>query len=221
MESLLLVEGESDRGFFEQLCKQLQIDAKVQVVPPKGIGGDRNTKQGVFNRLELLLNQLVDSEAKLKKLAVIVDADYPSISPPDGYQNTVKKIEQFVNPFGFSLINQENNNGLIFQNDSSDISDFGLWVMPNNGDDGMLEDFIKRCINSNEQPLFNHAQTTVSQLPSPKFKAHHCSKAEIATWLAWQKVPSHGLYIPIKDSLLDENNPLFEKLKNWLVHVFK
>lgn len=57
-------------------------------------------------------------------------------------------------------------------------------------------------------------------IPTPKFPAHLTSKAEVATWLAWQKQPGHGLYAVIKDQLLDYESPLFKELERWLLNVF-
>ncbi len=92
--------------------------------------------------------------------------------------------------------------------------------MPDNQNEGMLEDFIKNCIATEEQDLFKHAEETVKNIPEPKFKPHHQSKAEISTWLAWQKQPGHGVYITVKDELIDTDNPLFVRLSEWLNHIY-
>ncbi|HIH86657.1 MAG TPA: hypothetical protein HA304_01985 [Methanosarcinales archaeon] len=100
------------------------------------------------------------------------------------------------------------------------MADFGLWVMPNNGDEGMLEDWIKSCVHPNENQLFAHAKTVVDTLPLTKFKPIHISKAEVATWLAWQKQPGHGLYRAVEDQLIDTNSALFQELSFWLTHIY-
>jgi hypothetical protein len=48
----------------------------------------------------------------------------------------------------------------------------------------------------------------------------HRSKAEVATWLAWQKQPGHGLYRAVEDQLIDMNSELFLELKDWLTHIY-
>ena len=213
-DCVLLVEGEADRGFFEQVCKSLQLNPQIQVATPKDCNG-YNSKEGVFERLPLLLKNIEDG--KLKQLAIVVDADYKEANGL-GYQATIKRISAIVAKYDFFLAKNQNN-GLIF-NHTDGFADIGLWIMPNNNDDGMLEDFIKSCIHNQEQALFNHASDTVINLTDKKFKDHHYSKAEIATWLAWQKVPSHGLYIAIKDKLLDNDNRLFQQLSDWLKYVY-
>jgi hypothetical protein len=219
---VLLVEGEDDRGFFEQVCKTLQLNPKIEVAPPKDYQDDyeenlRNGKQGALKLLDNLLPELLDEEAITKRLAIIIDADYKTANGL-GYQKTLAQIFDIANEYGFNL-SENQNNGLIFKHEGDAIN-FGVWIMPNNKDEGMLEDFIKNCIHNEEQVLFNHASDTVNKLSDKKFKDHHYSKAEIATWLAWQKIPSHGLYIAIKDKLLDNDNRLFQQLGDWLKYVY-
>ena len=58
-KKILLVEGEADKGFFEQICKSLVLDTEVRVASPKDLEGVRNSKQGVFNLLPTLLPLLL------------------------------------------------------------------------------------------------------------------------------------------------------------------
>ena len=210
----LLVEGEADRSFFEEVCKTLKLDTSVTVAPPKDIGGSHNTKEGVFNLLPDLINQLDDGQ--IARLAVVVDAD--SEDNGGGYQSVIDRVANIVARNGFTLASNPVG-GVIFQHDDG-LADFGLWVMPNNCDEGMLEDLIKTCVHPDENPLFAHAKTVVDTLPQKKFKSIHISKAEVATWLAWQKQPGHGLYRAVEDQLIDMNSALFEELSFWLTHIY-
>ncbi len=213
-ERILLVEGDADRGFLEEICKTLRLQASVKVAQPKHIEGFHNGKEGVFNVLPIWLNQL--SDATVTRLAVIVDAD--SEEDGGGYNRAIERITEIVKPYGFTLASNPVG-GIYFQHDD-DLADFGLWVMPNNCDEGMLEDWIKRCVHSNENKLFTHAQEVVDTLPLTKFKPIHISKAEVATWLAWQKKPGHGLYLAVEDQLIDMDSELFLELKDWLTHIY-
>lgn len=214
---ILLVEGPGDRGVFEQICNSLQLNPEIQVGTPKDNQGTRNGKPGVFNRLPILLKKITDGE--LVSLAVVMDADYVQYN--EDYQKTIEKFTEIVTPYGFNLVQRVENqsNGLVFEN-SDGLADLGLWIMPNNRDEGMLEDFIKPCVSTTEQPLFNHAVQVVQAVPNKKFKDHHYSKAEVATWLAWQIKPGQGLYSAVKDNLLDTDHPLFQELAQWLKNIF-
>ena len=62
-KKILLVEGDSDKSFFKKICKNLSLNTMVQVAPPKEVGGTHNSKEGVFQRLEILLKQLAVFQA--------------------------------------------------------------------------------------------------------------------------------------------------------------
>ena len=213
-DHILLVEGEADKSFFEQVCKTLELHTSVTVAPPKDVGGSHNTKEGVFNHLPILLNQL--SDAQITHLAVVVDAD--SEDNGGGYNHAIDRVAEIVKPYGFTFTSNPVG-GVLFQHNDG-LADLGMWVMPNNCDEGMLEDWIKSCVHPDEHKLFAHAKTVVDTLPQPKFKPIHISKAEVATWLAWQKQPGHGLYRAVEDQLIDTESALFKELCVWLTHIY-
>jgi len=215
-KKVLLVEGDSDKSFFEKICKNLSLGTSVQVAPPKDLGGMRNSKEGVFNLLATLLSQLDDGT--FTHIAAIVDSDY--IKYGQGYQKTIERISTILDPLGFTLKESESTqNGLCFKH-SDGLADFGLWIMPDNQNEGMLEDWIKSCIKEDESPLFQQASDAVGSLSDPKFKDHLAAKAEVATWLAWQEKPGHGLYAVLKDDLLDNTRPLFQDMEQWLKAIY-
>ncbi len=212
---VLLVEGVADRDFFQQVCKSLKLNPLITVATSKDYLGIRNTKEDVFKLLPDLLTQI--GIGKIERLAVIVDAD--KVEHGSGYEKTLNKVKEITENQGFALTENQTN-GLIFKH-NGDLADFGLWVMPNNHDEGMLENFIKQCVKTDELPLFNHAVQSVQNLPGPrKFEPHHEIKAEVATWLAWQKKPGHGLYHSVQVDLLDTNHALFQEMAQWLKKIF-
>jgi hypothetical protein len=225
---VLLVEGEADRGFLELICKNMTIHPDIQFPPqietvfPKDYQVDyeknvHNGKEGVRNFLNDLLDNLLDSESPVKKLAAIVDADYDA-KDNLAFQKTLKNFQDTVSEYGFILL-EENTNGLIFKHQDSD-SSFGLWIMPNNQAEGTIENFIKTCIHPDEQFLLDYAIDIVKDLPNKKFEKHNTSKAEVATLLAWQKKPALGLYCAVEDKLVNTEHDLFQELEKWLKHIF-
>lgn len=218
-KNILLVEGEADRSFFEVICRQLSIDASIHVAAPKDLIASqvtKNTKEGVFSLLPELLKQLEDGTTE--KLAVVVDAD--SMVNGGGFQKACDRVGRIVKPAGFDLVTSRSAAGLVFEN-SDGFADLGLWVMPNNADEGMLEDWIKQCLHPGEDALYQHAGTSIDAIPGgPKFKPLHRTKAEVATWLAWQEKPGHGLYNAASPDLLNTSAPLFVDMHAWLQHVF-
>ena len=217
---VLLVEAESDRGLFEQIFKTLPLKPKIQVACPRDLNPkSKNGKQAVLNLTAILLKQIADAAtAEPSRLAVILDADYATEGGL-GFSKTLKQFAEKVGNHGYVLVGDVIDNGLIFRH-SEDLPDIGLWVMPNNNSDGMLEDWLKACVHNNEQTLFNHAQTVVAALEPKKFKPIHQTKAEVASWLAWQDEPGHGLYQAQRGGLLDESKPLYNQLITWLTKIY-
>jgi len=215
---VLLVEGYADRDFFNQVCKVINLNKtpKIKVATPQDYQSRRNTKEDVFKLLPSFLKKIEDSDNDLERLAIVVDADEEQHG--SGYPKTIQRVKEIVETHDFVLI-ENNENGLIFKH-SDGLADLGLWIMPDNANEGVIEDFIKQCIRTNERNLFNHAVQVVNEIPTRKFKPHHSTKAEIATWLAWQNPPGRGFYCAVEDNLLDADHSLFQKLENWLKQIF-
>jgi hypothetical protein len=220
---VLLVEGDADRDLFTQLCQNLAFSPKIRVASPRDLNTEsRNGKQSVLKQVSILLKNIADMEAgsRSRRLAVVIDADYKAEGGL-GYQKTVEQFVDIVGKHGFVLVPaSDSNNGLVFQH-SDGLPDLGLWVMPNNDSDGMLEDWVKHCVHQDETVLFNHAKSVVDSLNPKKFKPIHLSKAEVATWLAWQEQPGHGLYLTAKAQLLDPSSLLYINLIAWLRHIYE
>lgn len=215
-KNILLVEGEADRGFFEALCRMLSISVDVRVAAPKDTGGAHNTKEGVLSHLtSALLPQLLDGQ--FQRIGVVVDADRAMHG--SGYSATLQRFTDALAQGGYQP-NPAASSGLVFTHQDG-LADLGLWIMPNNADEGILEDWIKQCLNPVEVGLYQHGENSIDAIPGgPKFQPWHRTKAEVATWLAWQKKPEHGLYNAAQSDLLNTNALLFKDLQVWLTHVF-
>lgn len=215
-KNILLVEGEADRGFFEALCRMLGISVDVRVATPKDTGGTHNTKEGVLSHLtKVLLPQLQDGQ--LERIGVVVDADRAMHG--SGFAATLQRFTEALAQSNYRR-NPVATSGLVFTHQDG-LANLGLWIMPNNADEGMLEDWIKQCLHSDETGLYQHGEASIDAIPgAPKFQPWHRTKAEVATWLAWQKKPEHGLYNAAQSDLLNADAPLFKGLQMWLTHVF-
>lgn len=212
-KNILLVEGEADRGFFEALCLLLSIPADVRVATPKDTGG---AHKGVLSHLTaVLMPQLQDGQ--LERIGVVVDADRAMHG--SGFAATLRRFTDALAQGGYRP-NPAAASGLVFTHQDG-LADLGLWIMPNNADEGILEDWIKQCVHSGEGILYQHGEKSIDAIPSgPKFQSWHRTKAEVATWLAWQEKPGNGLYNAVKPDLLDTSAPLYAGLYAWLKHVF-
>ncbi len=214
--NILLVEGESDKDFFDELLKHLGLIVQIKVAPPKEFGGTHNTKQGAFNLLKTMLDSLADGS--IGRLGIVVDADL--VANGGGLENTLNQIREKISGSGFSISSEKYGTGFAFEH-SNGLPDFGVWIMPNNADEGGIELWLANCVHGNSRGLLTHAKSVVASLPKPtKFKTTHLPKAEIATWLAWEKHPGQGFHRVFADQLINENSADFSNLSNWLKHIF-
>ena len=213
---ILLVEGKADEAFYKEVCRIRELNIDVKVAPPRELGGAFNSKGGVLDLLPALLNQLPDG--RVERLGVIVDADYKS-SNGLGYEETFARIATLFGQYGFAHAKDSNSSGAIFKS-ADNLPDIGLWVMPDNQGEGMLEDWIKKVIINTEDELMSAAVAATQSVVQKKFKSIHVAKAEIATWLAWQEKPGNGLEYTVKMGLLDLNAQHFSAFSNWLQEIY-
>lgn len=98
---------------------------------------------------------------------------------------------------------------------------FGLWIMPNNQGEGMLEDFYHSLIPDADW-LIGHAETAVASIPSKyrNFSEPHKMKALVHTWLAWQKIPGTPFGLSIKRGYVPGDHPNVRDLIAWLALLF-
>jgi len=219
--NLLIVEGEVDKKFIKRLCNQHGMSL-VHVFPatPEDLldDGCGNGKSGVYQALEDFLPNLADASKPLKRLAIIVDAD--QAKDGQSFHTTFDTITQRLKAFDYHFDNQASNDssGLIFRHSDAGFNPIGVWIMPNNQHDGAIESWIAACIDPVKCDLFPHAQTVIQTLPNRTFEGNKKAKAEVATWLAWQRSPSIGLYAAV--GLLDSQSSEYKNLVTWLNYVF-
>lgn len=99
---------------------------------------------------------------------------------------------------------------------------FGVWIMPDNRFDGMLEDLLVQLIPDESSPLFELAQNCVreARCNHAPFKDVHEGKAEVFTWLAWQDPPGLRLHEAVQHRVLDPREPGSKPFVNWFKSLF-
>jgi hypothetical protein len=94
---------------------------------------------------------------------------------------------------------------------------FGVWIMPDNLMQGMLETFLAYMIPDESEPLWKYAQEVVGKAKDKgaSFIDAHLDKATIYTWLAWQEEPGRQLHQAIKYKILNPQHPKAQIFVNW------
>lgn len=228
-EKHLLVEGIADQEFFTACCEKAGLDGKMQIGPPTKHGCKRDGKSNAISLLPDLMQQMNDGS--VTGLGLVVDADTDH-SNGLGFARTKERVEAIAREYGYSYAKRlDSSTGGFYFTHADGLPEFGLWIMPDNNTDGLFEDFIKYSVIAEESKLLNQAIKTVADLFAsppekpkliPKFKDIHTSKAEVATWMAWQTIPAPGKSLrgAVDDNLLDFSQGHAQELIKWLRRIF-
>lgn len=214
----LVVEGITDKFFFEYLCKKNNFDVNISVETPSNIlNSGYNTKQGVFNILQILIKQLADSS--IERIGIIIDCDY--IKDGGGVTNVINQIHSKIKDYGYSSPYKTftNNTGIYFEGEN-DLPKLGVWIMPNNKDEGMLENWLLDLPSLQEQQFLQYVKQIISEIPNPKFSKIHEAKAITNTWLAWQTKPTQDFSSLFKSNLIDEQHKNYTYWLDWMREIF-
>ncbi len=200
MKQLLLVEGKDDLHVFYNIFEKHSVKQSFE---PKSQEGD-----GIYKSIPIYLKTDVST------IGIVIDAD----------ENIKVKWEKLKNIFetsGYLLPKLPTKDGTIIRKEG--YPTIGIWIMPDNNANGMLEDFVKQLI-PNDDLLIDYVDMALSKLEADKvnkYKPVHKSKARIHTWLAWQKTPGTPMGLAIKKTFLDTNKELCLKFVRWINILFK
>ncbi len=200
----LLVEGNDDQHVIWAICKKHEIAETFDVI-------DNDSISRVLKRLPV---DLKDDSVEI--LGVIVDAD-------QNMQAIWQSLRDRLSPYGYQIPDEPNPEGFIHA--TQDIYPrIGIWLMPDNLQSGMLEDFVKLLIRPDdllspfvEKILFEIEGQDISNRYN---KDIHRAKAFVHTWLAWQQEPGRPMGTAITATYLDHNTDLCLRFVNWLNHLF-
>ena len=201
MENTLLVEGLDDKHVIYALAKQYNLKKNFEVKNCEGI-------DKLFEKIPVYLKK-----SGIKAIGIVIDAD-------TDLNKQTKKMKNILNNNGFGSSVNINKQGLIIQR--LDKVKIGVWIMPNNETEGMLEDFIKFLVPEDDKlsPFIDSTLDKIESKGIVKFKKIHKSKAFIHTWLAWQKKPGVPMGTAITSRFLDPNVPECKYFIKWLKNLF-
>lgn len=101
---------------------------------------------------------------------------------------------------------------------------FGIWVMPDNKSNGMLEDFLRTLVPDQAEQLWEHSVNSVATARS-EFGAPcreiHLPKAHLHSWLAFQDPPGERIGVAIAKKFLDPASPSATIFVDWFKRLFQ
>lgn len=198
----LLVEGNDDQHVIWALCEQFKINKTFDVIDCEGI--------------EKLIDQIPVrfKQSNVDTIGVIIDADSDLLL-------RWNRLKQLFKAQGFVLPDDLPKNGLIIS-DSGKIT-IGIWIMPDNNLDGMLEDFIAFLVPADDKllPIIKENLDEIESKELNKYKPIHKSKAIIHSWLSVQETPGTPLGLSITKRYLSTDDDICLNLINWMKDLFK
>ncbi len=175
---------------------------------------DDDEIKGYSQLLEKLPVHIKGSEKK--PIGVIIDANTSLSARWESIRNILIKANYSNIPAA------PDSDGTIIVDESPKLPDIGIWIMPDNSSEGMLENFIRQLIPEKDGLISIADQSVQNLIDTEKnlFKIVHKSKAEIHTWLAWQKEPGTPMGQAITKQYLDTNKELAKKFIGWFDNLF-
>lgn len=199
--SKLLVEGKDD---FHVLCALFVLHNVPQTFDVIDCDGIDPLIEQIPVRLKV---------SNLERIGILLDADLD-------LNNRWIGLKDILRNQGYTPPENLDENGMILQ--SAGLPTFGIWLMPDNKVNGMIEDFIKTLVPEGD-PLIEEVHTVLEKIEGEgknRYNLNHKSKAIIHNWLAWQEAPGTPLGLAISKSYLTTNHALANRLIQWINNLF-
>lgn len=196
----LLVEGNDDQHVIWALCEKLNIPEVFDVID---CGGIDNLYESIALRFK---------QAGVDTVGIIVDADI-------NLKSRWTQIKNLLLNQGFNMPENLPNVGLVLSNGNLKV---GVWIMPKNDTDGMLEDFVSFLIPQDDE-LLPIVDLTLDEIESKKLNKYspiHKSKARVNSWLSWQEEPGTPMGLSITKRYLTTDNEICNQFVGWLQALF-
>jgi hypothetical protein len=202
---ILLVEGGDDEHVLKHICGNRGIPHLDEI---RSFGGVDALLESISVRLK------ASEDADI--VGVVLDADTDLNSRWQSLRDrltTVGYLNVPEHPLSDGTIIDPPNDKLLPR--------VGVWIMPDNQTEGILEDFLRFLVPPGSN-LLTHVESSVDTIPEDerRFSLLAKSKAIIHTWLAWQNEPGKPLGTAITAKFLDPNVAQVDKLVSWLTRLF-
>lgn len=202
----LLVEGNDDLHLIYNVCAAFNVEETFKIEDCKGV---TNLLNGLPVRLK--------GSGEIKTIGIVIDADLD-------IQSRWMKIHQILtnsNLYSNIPVNCPQGGAIINPDNIDDIK-IGVWIMPDNNNNGMLEDFVAFLIpdGDNLLPEVDRVLADIEERSLNMYKSIYHSKARIHTWLAWQEDPGTPMGSAVTKKYLTTAPPICQDFVNWLNSLY-
>lgn len=202
----LVVEGKDDQWSVIRLLERNQVVWDKERHPEIPWVHDSNGYQQLLDSLEV-------SARTYQKLGVLIDAnEHPS-------QRWQQVRDRFAKE-GITLPEEPSPDGTIVEGIRAG-SKIGVWLMPDNSQPGMLEDFLADLVPE-EDDRWPYAEevTKGAQGKGASFPEAAFMKARIHTWLAWQEEPGLPYGTALTAQYFGADSPSALAFVSWFRRLF-
>lgn len=199
---VLLVEGINDCHVIWALCEALDVPETFGIYVCESV-------DLVLSRLNALIQR---PESEIKTIGVVLDADRNFAGRWQGIKHKLRD-DPYVLP------DEPDLDGTIIEAVDT-MPRIGVWLMPNNVDSGMLEDFCRELAPADAVKFAEQCVAGAKEKEFATFKDVHQAKAVIHTYLAWQDEPGKPLGQSIATQVLNPNTDIAKTFVDWLKRLF-
>jgi hypothetical protein len=200
--SVLLVEGINDCHVVFALCVAHGVPENFGIY-----------ECGSDDKVLRRLNALIVQPDAPKIIGAILDADR-------GVASRWESIKAKLAHHGYNFSEAPDISGTIIET-NGDIPKIGFWLMPDNKERGMLEDFCNEMMEAKTKEYVARSVALAQRRGVCTFKAAHLSKAIVHTYLAWQDEPGLPLGLSITNQSLKPDTRTAQEFTNWLTRLFQ
>jgi hypothetical protein len=222
-ERVLLVEGQDDQHVMWNLFAVREVPERFKVERPLADRVSEEDREDEGNGGDTVLLDSIPwwlLRSDLECLAIVLDAN--DKGPEARWQSIRMRL---LNQGYDEIPEKHSHNGTVFRLSLRPQTPrsirFGVWIMPDNRSEGMLEDFVARLIGEGDGML-PLVERFLKSIPANqrRFKKQHEPKARIHSWLAVSERPGQPMGQAIKAGRhLDANSPEVQPFLDWLTAV--
>jgi len=201
----LTVEGSDDMHAVIQLLRRHGVDwdAERPAAPYVEAAGS----------VEKVLESLPAGARSYERYGIVLDAD----TEPN---NRWEQVRGRLAKIGLAAPDAPAQEGTILQGLRPNYR-IGVWVMPDNHESGILEDFLAKLVPS-EDRCWPHAQaaTAMARTLGATLADKDVSKGNIHAWLAWQEKPGLPFGTALTAHVLGHDAPEALRFVAWFKRLF-
>lgn len=202
-DKIMLVESRDDSCIIKALCEYYDYSEKFEI-----------KKCGSVEKVLSSINAEIVSPERRKTIGVMLDVN--SVGVERRWASVTGKIMKYP----YMVPKKPHREGTIIMGRER-YPKIGIWFMPNNKDNGMLEDFCLNMIEEKTKEYVNNVVMEAKENDMTTYIENHESKAVVHTYLAWQNEPGKPLGISVTNRALNVQRKEVKVFVRWIKELYK